>query len=116
MKRLFYAIISLILLVALSIYSHVTVDEYCNQTITDLKDFSDKKISGDALTKSWRERKEKMSAYVNHDFLDQITQYIGQMTLGDNHEDENFIVARKNIETLIKLIQEEQKLAAHSFY
>ena len=116
MKRLFYAIIVLILLVSLSVYSHVAVDNYCQETLTDLKNFSGKKISADTLTKSWRERKEKMSAYVNHDFLDQISLYIGQITLGDNHEDENFMVAQQNIETLITLIRDEQKLAAHSFY
>lgn len=116
MKRLPYAIIALILLFSMSIYSHVSVNEYCKETITDLKDFSDKKISANTLTQSWHERKEKMSAYVNHDFLDQISIYIGQISLGDNHEDENFMVAYQNIETLITLIRDEQKLAAHSFY
>ena len=116
MKRLFYAIIILILLLSISVYSHAAVDDYCSQTLTDIKNFSNKKISADTLTKSWRERKEKMSAYVNHDFLDQISLYVGQMTLGDNHEDENFTVAYQNIETLITLIRDEQKLAAHSFY
>ena len=116
MKRLLYAIVVLILLFSLAVYSHVAVDQYCEETITDLKNFSDKKISANTLTKSWRDRKEKMSAYVNHDFLDQISLYIGQMTLGDNHEDENFTVAHQNIETLITLIRDEQKLATHSFY
>ena len=63
MKRLFYAIIVLILLVSISVYSHVAVDNYCQEILTDLKNFSGKKISADTLTKSWRERKEKMSAY-----------------------------------------------------
>ena len=116
MKRLFYAAIILIALFLLTFYSHTSVTNQCIDTSNDINDFKAQKISSETLTKSWHERKEKMSLYVNHDFLDQITLYIGQITLGDNREDENFIVACQNIETLLTLIQEEQKLAAHSFY
>ena len=116
MKRLIYAAVILIALISLAFYSHFAVNRYCNDTINDVQNFASNKITSETLTKSWNKRKNKMSIYVNHDFLDQITMYIGQMILGDNHEDENFKIAYKNIETLIKLIREEQKFAAHSFY
>lgn len=106
----------MIALISLAFYSHFAVNRYCNDTINDVQNFASNNITSDTLTKSWNKRKNKMSIYVNHDFLDQITMYIGQMILGDNHEDENFKTAYKNIETLIKLIREEQKFAAHSFY
>lgn len=116
MKRLLYAVIVLITLISLSFYSNLQVNQHCTDTIKDIKNFSTKKISAKELTKLWHERKEKMSLYVNHDALDQISLYIGQITLGDNHEDENFAFAYQNIETLLALILEEQQLAAHSFY
>lgn len=116
MKRLIYAIIILIFLFTLTIYSHFSIDRYCSETITDIKNFSSQKISSDKLTRLWNDRKEKMSAFVNHDFLDQISLYIGQMTLGNNDEDENFSVAYKNIETLLTMIKAEQRLSTHSFY
>ena len=116
MKRLIYAIIIILFLVSLTFYSHYTVDNYCNDMLTDVEKFSNQKLSSETLTHNWTERKEKMSMFVNHDFLDQITLYIGQITLGNSQEDENFWVALKNIETLLSAIKADQRLAAHSFY
>lgn len=116
MKRLIPATIVFILLLSLTIYSHFTIDNYCKITSEELKQFSDNTISSKTLTQNWQKRKEKMSAFVNHGFLDEITLYMGQIELGDNVEDENFTVAYKNIETLLSMIRDEQRLSAHSFY
>lgn len=116
MKRLIYAVLVFILLLSLTIYSHVSVDRHCNTTLKEVKDFQNQTITGEALAQSWSAHKEKMSAFVNHDFLDQISLYINQISLGYSNKDENFAVACKNIETLLSMIQQEQRLALHSFY
>lgn len=116
MKRLIYAITVFMIALLLTIYSHFAVNRACETTIKNIDNFYNQKISGETLTKLWKKQKEKMSAFVNHDFLDQISLYIGQITLGDNSEDENFATAYKNIETLLSMIQDEQRLAPHNFY
>ncbi len=116
MKRLIYAAVVFVLLLSLTLCSHVAVDHYCESTIKDVKNFYKQKISGDTLSNSWIEHKEKMSAFVNHEFLDQISIYIGQITLDTGNKDEKFSVAYKNIETLLEMIKEEQRLKLHSFY
>lgn len=116
MKRLIYAVIVLVIALSLTFYSHIAVKNYCKETHDDINQFYNQKISAEQLEKSWNKRKEKMSAFVNHEFLDQISLYIGQITLGDNNEDENFSTAQKNIETLLTMIKDEQRLAAHNFY
>ncbi len=116
MKRLLYAIAVLTLAVSLTIYSHFAVNQATKKTIADIEKFCNQKISGETLISTWRQRKEDLSAFVNHDFLDQISLYIGQITLGDSNEDENFVTAYQNIMTLLSMIQDEQRLAPHSFY
>ena len=116
MKRLIYAAIAFFLLLSLTVYSHISVDRHCNATLKELKEFQNQTIAGETLTQSWTRRKEKMSAFVNHDFLDQISLYVGQITLGNSNKDESFAVAYKNIETLLSMVQQEQRLALHSFY
>ena len=116
MKRLIYAIIAFILLLSLTLYSHISVNRHCNTTLNELKQFQEQTITSDTLTQSWSARKEKMSAFVNHDFLDQISLYIGQITLENSDKDEFFSIAYKNIEVLLSMVRDEQQLAAHSFY
>ncbi len=116
MKRLIYAAIIFATTIFLTCYSHIDVNRHCKDTNNDIKQFCSKKISGDALEKSWENRKKKMSAFVNHDFLDQLSIYIGQLTLGDNSEDENFSITQKNIETLLAMIKDEQHLSIDSLY
>lgn len=116
MKRLIYAIVAIALLLCMTLYSKFTVKQHCTNTLNELKQFKTHVISGDTLTKTWSNRKEKMSAFVNHDFLDQISIYIGQITLGESNKDQNFAVAYKNVETLLSMIIDEQQLDEHSFY
>lgn len=116
MKRLIYATAVLILAITLTVYSHFAVNSATKKTIDDINKFCDQKITSEKLVSNWKQRKENMSAFVNHDFLDQISLYIGQITLGDSSEDENFVTAYQNIMTLLSMIQDEQRLAPHSFY
>ena len=117
MKRLIPAVIILIFLISICIFSNIYVDRTCKQTVEDINAYYDQNISADTLHDSWKIQKEKMSLFVNHDFLDKISVYIGQLTIGKNgnnppESDDIY----KNIQTLLSLIKEEQKFALHSFY
>ena len=116
MKRIFPAIVILLFTISLCIYSHSFVDNACNTTLSDINDFRNNYISGDTLERYWVERKEKMSLFVNHSFLDDITISIGQLITYDNKNSEYFNHTFKNIQTLLSMIKEEQQFAAHSFY
>lgn len=117
MKRLIPAGIILIFLVLICIFSHIYVDSICEQTLDDINAYYNKNISASSLEDSWNHKKEKMSLFVNHGFLDKISVYIGQLTLAENedtHPESDVIY--KNIQTVLSLIKEEQKLELHSFY
>ncbi len=92
------------------------IDRACDTTLDDINDFRNNSIAADTLELSWQKRKEKMSLFVNHGFLDDITIHIGQLTAYNNHNSEYFEHTFKNIQTLLSMIKEEQQLAAHSFY
>lgn len=116
MKRIIPAVIILIFTISLCICSHTLVDRACDATQSDINDYRNNSISADKLEQLWQKRKEKMSLFVNHGFLDDITIHIGQLTAYDNPNDERFDNTLKSIQTLLTMIKEEQQLAAHSFY
>lgn len=116
MKRIIPAVIILIFTVSLCICSHTLVDRACDATQSDINDYRNNSISGEKLDQLWQKRKEKMSLFVNHGFLDDVTIYIGQLTAYDNQSSEHFDHTFKNIQTVLSMIKEEQQLAAHSFY
>lgn len=116
MKRLIPAVFILTFTVFICIYAHTFVKQCCTQTIDDVKKYSNDEISAAELENSWKERKEKMAIFVNHGFLDNISLYIGQLTLSPNNTSAEFTHAHKNIESTLALIKAEQKFGFHSFY
>ena len=85
-------------------------------TIDDIENYYNKKITATQLENIWKERKEQMALFVNHGFLDKISVYIGQLTIATNDNSPEFETVYKNIESVISLIKAEQKFALHSFY
>ncbi len=116
MKRIVPAVLILIFTISLCVFSHVFISKSCDHTLNDISKFQNKKISADALENSWQKRKEKMSLFVNHGFLDDISIHIGQLTAYDNQDSEYFEHTLKNIKTILAMIRDEQRLSAHSFY
>ncbi len=113
MKRLLPAFIILICTTTMCFYSHLVITRTCNKTLLDINKFKSESISAKKLQTHWEKRKEKLSFWVNHAFLDDISIYVGQLTL-DNNQNPN--IACKNIETILSMIKKEQQLSAHSFY
>lgn len=117
MKRLIPAGIILIFLIAICVFSHTYTDKICEQAIKDVENYYNKNISADTLQDTWNEHKEKMSVFVNHEFLDEMSIYVGQLSAFENKQDSpETALIYKNIETFLSLIKEEQKFAIHSFY
>ena len=117
MKRLIPATLILFIIVLLCISSNVSVKRNCNKLINDIDAYYLKKISANMLQENWQKSKEKMSAFVNHRFLDDISIYIGQLTVADTDiKSPEFETTRKNILTIISMITEEQRFKMHSFY
>lgn len=116
MKRLIPAAIILVFIVSICIGAHICVDNACQNTIDDIENYYNKKITATQLENIWKERKEQMALFVNHGFLDKISVYIGQLTIATNDNSPEFETVYKNIESVISLIIAEQKFALHSFY
>lgn len=117
MKRLIPAGIILIFIISICIFSNIFIDRACEQTIDDINAYYDQNISADVLHDSWNRQKEKMSLFVNHGFLDKISVYIGQLTMGESESNPpESDTIYKNIKTILSLIKEEQEFDLHSFY
>ncbi len=117
MKRLIPAGIIFVLVIAICITAHKFIDQSCEKTIVDIERFYNEEISGKELEKIWKDRKEEMSLFVNHEFLDEMSLYIGQLTLSSEEDNiPELDMTYKNINTTLSLIKAEQTLALHSFY
>lgn len=116
MKRLIPATVILFSTILICVYAHTFIKKSCNDTLVDINRYNNREISASELENSWKKRKEKMSLFVNHGFLDNISLYIGQLTLTDNTNTAEIAIAHKNIESTLTLIITEQKLGLHSFY
>ena len=116
MKRLIPAAIILLFIISICIIAHIFLDHACEKTLDDIEHFYNGSITAAQLENRWKERKEQMALFVNHDFLDKISVYVGQLALttDDNSPDHNVIY--KNIESVLSLIKAEQEFAPHSFY
>ena len=102
-------------MITLCIVSHITVKKECSDTLKIIDEFNNQKITALELESKWQSKKEKMSLFVNHAFLDDLTIYIGQLTLKDSTYERNQHIY-KEITTILSMIQEEQKLTEQSFY
>lgn len=117
MKRLIPAIIILLFIIIMCFYSHILVDSICSKTLDDIENFYNKKITAQDIQNSWQNQKELLSLFVNHNFLDEISIYIGQLTVADaDLKSPEFETIYKNVQTILYMIKEEQRFAPHSFY
>ena len=116
MKRLIPAAITFVLIFLLCICSNLFIEQACEATAKDIKKFQNKTISADTLKTTWQERKEKMSFFINHAFLDDISLYIGQLCVENTQNSDIFEHTYNNIETVLEMIKDEQRISYHSFY
>lgn len=117
MKRLIPASIILISLITICIYSHFYINKICKQTASEIEKYRNQTISASVLQNNWKNRKDKMSIFVNRGFLDEISIYMGQLTVTDTPDDSAaFDATYVNILTVLSMINEEQQFGLHSFY
>lgn len=117
MKRLIPAAIILIFTIIICIYGHLYIEKACDNTLDDIENFYNRQISSYELEKNWLDREKNMAIFVNNGHLDKITVYIGRLTVTSNKalNDDSDII-RKDIESVLSLIKEEQTLTAQCFY
>ncbi len=107
----------MVILISICVYSYFYIDKSCKQTASDIERYRNKTLSSSALEDNWVNQKEKMSIFVNHEFLDKISIYIGQLAVSDSSADNTtFDITYKNILTVLSMIKEEQRFGLHSFY
>lgn len=117
MKRLIPAALILVFIILLCVSANLLINDICDDTLEDINRFHNKTITAQFLQKIWKTNKEKLSLFVNHGFLDEISVYIGQLTVSDaDIKSPEFETIYKNIQTILLIIKEEQHLAPHSFY
>lgn len=116
MKRLIPAAIILAIIITLCVVSYLCIVEICSDTLHDIDQYYNKVISADTLNQNWESNKEKLAVFANHNFLDKITIYIGQLTLSENSKKEKSYEIYQNIKTILSIIKEEQRPSLHSFY
>lgn len=117
MKRLIPASIILILLITICFCSHSYIDKLCKKTASDIEKYRNQTITASVLEENWKNQKENMSIFVNHEFLDKISIYIGQLTVYDITANPAVLeTTYKNILTVLSMIKEEQRFELHSFY
>ncbi len=117
MKRLIPAVIIFVIVITVCVTAHICIDRACDQTLEDMEMFYSEQLTAKELEKIWHDRKEKMSLFVNHSFLDELSLYIGQLTLSSEEDNiPELDMTYRNIKTTLSLIKSEQTLALHSFY
>lgn len=117
MKRLIPAAVILILTVAVCIYGHFCIEKACESTLTDIYGFKNKKISADELENRWHDREKNMAVFVNNGLLDKTAVYIGRLTVAFNKNSfADVDVICKDIESVLKLIKEQQSFTVRCFY
>lgn len=116
MKRLVPAAIVLIFTICICFVSFICVEKSCSKTLQDIENFYNNNITDTELKEHWQNRKEIMSLFVNHSFLDKITIYISQLTVIPDSNITEINAIRQSIEAILSIIKDEQKLTAHSFY
>ena len=117
MKRLIPAAIILIFIIVLCILANISVTNNLEKTLDDINRFKNSIISEYQLQESWSNTKEKLSVFVNHGPLDDISVYIGQLTLLNSDTTyPQFEAIYKNIQTIISSIKEDLRFSVHSFY
>ena len=115
MKRLIPAAIIFVLIILMCISSNRLVKSECQKTLTDVRAFHNKELSYNSLKNKWQQRKEKMSIFVNHNFLDKISIYISELDPSPATNEKNAATLR-NIEAVLSLVVHEEQLGQHSFY
>ena len=117
MKRLIPATIILVFIITICTIANILVEQNLNQALEDINKFKNKTISAQQLQESWNNKKENLSIFVNHGFLDDISIYIGQLMVSDSDiKSPEFETTYKNIQTIMHAIKEDQRFAPHSFY
>ncbi len=126
MKRLIPACILSVVIICSCILGQITVKKYCNSVYDDIKECKEDFIVGKSesaynnaikIEKNWRRQKAVLAVFVNHNLLDEISQSVVQLPeLAKADGKDTFLGECSEIQSMLTLIKEEQRIRGESFY
>lgn len=126
MKRLIPATITFLLIICIIVYSTTYIKRECKKTSEEIKACYTAFLNGNTenasilakkLTDDWHERHIKLSMFVYHSFLDDLTLYIEEIPLYVELQlDDKFYAACKKADTVLEQIVHETKFKISCFY
>lgn len=126
MKRLIPCAIIAVLIIVGCIIGYDTAKKECDATRKQLKECKTAFINNDfekainiskEIKKDWENREEKLAIFVNHTFLDQISDNLAELPFYANEQNKSYGLSKiSGTEKLLKHIEEHQKLIPESFY
>lgn len=126
MKRLIPCAIIAVLIIVGCFVGHGTAKKECDATRNQLHDCEaafenndfEKAIKiAEKIKKNWESREEKLAIFVNHSFLDQISDNLAELPFYANEQNKSYGLSKISAtKKLLKHIEEHQKLIPESFY
>ena len=126
MKRLIPACILSVIIVCSCILGQITVKKYCNTAYNDIKECKEDFLDGKSenaynstvkIEKNWKKQKAVLAVFVNHSLLDEISQSVVQLPeLAKADGKDTFLGECSEIQSMLTLIKEEQRIRGESFY
>lgn len=126
MKRIVPATLLFLFIIGISICSMYYTKNVCNETAEKIEkcytEFSSGNLesasrTAEELKEEWHRKHKRLSAFVYHHLLDDVTVYIEQIPLYSklNYE-EKFYTACQNADTVLEQIVHESKFKISCFY
>ncbi|MBP3706413.1 MAG: DUF4363 family protein [Clostridia bacterium] len=126
MKRLIPSSIIAVLIIVGCIIGHYIAEKECAAARKQLKECKEAFINGDYTTateiaiemkNNWEESEEKLAIFVNHSFLDQISENLAELPYYLNEQNHSYGLSKiSGTEKILKHIEEHQSLVPESFY
>lgn len=126
MKRLIPCFVIVVFVITGCIIGHRIAKNECQTTSKKLKECENAFIRGDyedaksiaiEIKKDWETSEEKLAVFVNHSFLDEISDNLAEIPYYTNEQNHSHGLSKISAtEKLLKHIEEHQSLVPESFY
>ena len=124
MKRIFPAILILVIIIISYVASYIYINKVCeivdgkiDDCIKAYEENKNIKLCADDLNVYWSKKEKILSIFVNHELIDKIELSISNLKLHSNFEgNEMFYDACDTTKILLHQIVEDTKITAHSVF
>ena len=125
MKRIIAAVVLIALVAMLAVTESIYIKKFCSrkkEEITDVKNMYSENISecadsAERFRKDWINVQAKMTLFVNHSLIDQISEDATRIPVyAENRDEAEFYAACADVERTLKQISDDQRITIDSFY